>query len=862
MSRRFPVRPSRGRTTRRQASKEDEIPDVYQEMLEEAEKRYPEQFRPDGPGSQAQVRRKRYKPQISTDGAADKIESDESDVEWEDVTIPTPAVISTGVSVVESAGGSAVASRGDDEILAIDLVPGSESQQNIQKRKQQRQKRATQYEKNLRIEFHKLHVLCLVGHVSLRNNWCNSRALKLFLSPLNTEMNKMFLNSQEKNWAFHLEVQHFIRHLKVAVKKLVELFRVTKSGLTRAEWAENDIQLTKREQAILAHTENFEDKKAFISQAQLGFGSRDFIAQLLCALLRDAGVKTRLVCSLQALSISSTQSKVTSFHTQKKCDNTPPSSISLTQPSRVQRPGRSTIFSRTALPSRPAMPSRPSTEPVLTSRPADSEYPVFWVEVFDKTSKKWMPIDPFSKDWTWSVGSFEPPATHALNKMSYVVAFDEDGSAKDVTKRYAKAFNTRTFQYRVESTPGGEEWWNNVMNHYKKPLPDEHSEAEDIQMAEKVAAEPMPTSYEGFRKHPIFVLERDLKEHEVVYPKTSSSIFSFKEKQMPVYRRANVHTVKSPENWFHLGRVVKEGQTPLKDNKRIKSGEPLGFCRIPWLRTPTPGLYAEWQTDIYQPPPVVDGKIPTNDYGNVDLYVSSMVPSGGLHISDPNARQAAKILGIHSAQAVIGFNHSSRHQSTPILAGIVIASEYREALEEVLIAMKDDQLQKSTQDKTNIALQAWRDLLLKLRIREKVKAYASEDEDSNVSLSDEDMDDVYNVEEADVDDAEEVEKADNAGGGFLSEQGSRSRRLSVTPWQHFELKVVPNEPKIDTMDNSDTVPLEPIIRPDSPTVSLPDSPIVSRQGPLDPSSPNSITTPASVSAWASASEDDVPDWLL
>ena len=44
------------------------------------------------------------------------------------------------------------------------------------------------------------------------------------------------------------------------------------------------------------------------------------------------------------------------------------------------------------------------------------------------------------------------------------------------------------------------------------------------------------------------------------------------------------------------------------------------------------GLYAEFQTEVYVPPPVVEGRVPKNSFGNIDIYVPSMVPQGGTHV--------------------------------------------------------------------------------------------------------------------------------------------------------------------------------------------------------------------------------------
>lgn len=44
------------------------------------------------------------------------------------------------------------------------------------------------------------------------------------------------------------------------------------------------------------------------------------------------------------------------------------------------------------------------------------------------------------------------------------------------------------------------------------------------------------------------------------------------------------------------------------------------------------GLYAEFQTVLYEAPAVINGRVPKNSYGNVDVFVVSMVPKGGVHI--------------------------------------------------------------------------------------------------------------------------------------------------------------------------------------------------------------------------------------
>lgn len=61
----------------------------------------------------------------------------------------------------------------------------------------------------------------------------------------------------------------------------------------------------------MSDAEVFFSKEEFQSQARILQGSRDFGAQLFCALLRSAAVEARLVCSLQPLPFSGTVKDMT-----------------------------------------------------------------------------------------------------------------------------------------------------------------------------------------------------------------------------------------------------------------------------------------------------------------------------------------------------------------------------------------------------------------------------------------------------------------------------------------------------------------------------------------------------------------------
>ena len=41
-------------------------------------------------------------------------------------------------------------------------------------------------------------------------------------------------------------------------------------------------------------------------------------------------------------------------------------------------------------------------------------------------------------------------------------------------------------------------------------------------------------------------------------------------------------------------------------------------------------VFGRWQTELYIPPPAIDGKVPRNEYGNVELFKPWMLPKVGL----------------------------------------------------------------------------------------------------------------------------------------------------------------------------------------------------------------------------------------
>lgn len=103
---------------------------------------------------------------------ADKDEtSEESDFAWEEVDL------------AHDADQPMVDSANEYERQNLDLVLEGEERPGQRQSAVMRRKTLTAIERKLRLEVHKVHLLCLLFHVHLRNHWCNDQNVHVRSDP-------------------------------------------------------------------------------------------------------------------------------------------------------------------------------------------------------------------------------------------------------------------------------------------------------------------------------------------------------------------------------------------------------------------------------------------------------------------------------------------------------------------------------------------------------------------------------------------------------------------------------------------------------------------------------------------------------
>lgn len=720
--------PRKRRTTRRQPKVEDDIPEIFQEMLAEAAaspattpprqpyigRRKVSEEPPDQSPASARSpipeQARSVSPQLSHQPQQimyDEFEdSQDDDVEFEDVDLD---------AAQESE------ERPEQKSLQLDLstpLPAS--------RRVVRRKIASAAERRLRLDVHKAHLLLLLGALRQRNQWCESEQVQTILKSLASRKIISLIHADDAKPQAERS-RSFLRGIEEICNLWRGFWTTTERGMKRAHWRD-DIDLQQEVDLI----EEAVDFGSFKSAAQTHRGSRDLGAQLFCALLRSVAVDTRFVCSLQVLPFSAVAKGQTPEKPKSSYEYAPDQDF-----------GSSSSFTH------------------ARNKVVESPYPIYWVEVFSPSTSAWIPLDPLVRNTINKPRTaFEPPASDLLNSLCYVIAFEDDGSAKDVTLRYTTHFNSKTRKSRVESTKGGEAWWSRVMSHFEKPLPEVRDELEDADFLKRAAQEGMPKNVADFKGHPVYVLERHLRRNEVIHPVREvgkATVGGGERKKLEsVFRRRDVHLCRTADAWYRRGRDVREGMEPLKyaaPRTRLEREE-VGNDDD---NTDAEGmaLYAEYQTEVYVPPPVVSGRIPKNKFGNLDVYVESMIPSGAIHVRHPLAAKAAQVLGISFADAVTGFEFKGR-QGTAVIDGAVVSAEQRVAVIAVVVGLQMQMLEDVETERSRITLSVWRRWLHALRIKERVEQeYGGK----------EDQDEMQDHEPDDDQDSTYQDAGD--GGGFM-----------------------------------------------------------------------------------------------
>lgn len=389
----------------------------------------------------------------------------------------------------------------------------------------------------------------------------------------------------------------------------------------------------------------------------------------------------------------------------------------------------------------------------------DILYPTYWTEAISPITNDVFPVDAFLVSPAVAtceehLAAFEPrgaKAEKAKQVFAYVIGYSSDGTAKDVTTRYLRRHTwpgrTKGVRLPVEKVAvynrrgkirhyEDYDWFKSVMSGYvrtssMRTAVDDLEEAKDLKVPERHKKEQKAgkETLQSYKTSADFVLERHLRREEAILPgskpvKTFLTGKGENAKEEPIYSRKDVAICRTGESWHKEGRQVKAGEQPIKmvpvravtltRKREVEEAERANGEKI------KQGLYALDQTDWIIPPPIQNGVIPKNVFGNIDCFVPTMVPHGAVHIPLKSTSKICKRLNIDFAEACTGFEFGNQ-RAVPVIAGVVVAAEH----EDLVIAEweKDEQERKIKEEgkREQAALKMWRKLLMGLKIMQRVQ---------------------------------------------------------------------------------------------------------------------------------------------
>uniref|UniRef100_A0A2P2LPW8 DNA repair protein complementing XP-C cells homolog isoform X1 n=1 Tax=Rhizophora mucronata TaxID=61149 RepID=A0A2P2LPW8_RHIMU len=354
--------------------------------------------------------------------------------------------------------------------------------------------------------------------------------------------------------------------------------------------------------------------------------------------------------------------------------------------------------------------------------------PLFWAEIHcsgENLAGKWVHVDAVNGiiDGEQMV---EAAVAACRKSLRYVVAFAGSG-AKDVTRRYCMKWHKIASQ-RIDSV-----WWDAVLGPLKELEPGAmggssginsfvatRNDLEDMELETRALTEPLPTNQQAYKNHPLYAIERWLTKCQILHPK--GPILGFCSGH-PVYPRAHVKTLKPKERWLREGLQVKAKELPAKVLKQSGKPKKAHFSDDDeHAKADSKGtieLYGRWQLETLQLPHAVNGIVPKNERGQVEVWSEKCLPPGTVHLRLPRVFRVAKRLGIDYAPAMVGFEFRNG-RSFPVFDGIVVCAEFEDAILEAYAEEEERRLAEEKRRNEAQALSRWYQLLSSIITRQRL----------------------------------------------------------------------------------------------------------------------------------------------
>ncbi|CAM9115405.1 unnamed protein product [Discosporangium mesarthrocarpum] len=229
--------------------------------------------------------------------------------------------------------------------------------------------------------------------------------------------------------------------------------------------------------------------------------------------------------------------------------------------------------------------------------------------------------------------------------------------------------------------------------------------------------QPIPSTLSALQNHQVYCDGKRLGRYQGLLPGAKAVGLL---KGHRIYCRSDVVELAGSSRWKKMGRQVKasEEDKPVKVIK-LKGEKEEG----------TGKLYGKWQTDLWVPEAVIDGKVPRNEHGNIEFFNHNpaFLPAGTAHVQGDRIGLVATKLGIDYAPALVGFETKAGRQ-VPVLDGIIVCSEYSQVLQDAHAVWEQQNWERQVKARGLKVRKMWaklvKGLLLGARLNEEYGGHA------------------------------------------------------------------------------------------------------------------------------------------
>jgi hypothetical protein len=137
-------------------------------------------------------------------------------------------------------------------------------------------------------------------------------------------------------------------------------------------------------------------------------------------------------------------------------------------------------------------------------------------------------------------------------------------------------------------------------------------------------------------------------------------------------------------------------------------------------QNPDLDLFGYWQTKEFEPPIAENGRIPRNEFGNVELFQPQMLPIGCVHLKNmPNLNRICRKLSIDCVAAVIGFDAHGGF-SHAVYDGWIICEEFKETVSLAYEQFEQEEAKNQIKKRHDRIIANWTRLAKLLLIRKRL----------------------------------------------------------------------------------------------------------------------------------------------